>query len=312
MNYEYEFIRHIEATSFKFFFVSMIHRLYHWHNDIEILLVVDGSVTLETKNQKFKLLKNDIFLLNSNEVHSLTKTNETNTILAIQFDPKFCKTYFPQLQQIYFRSQYITDKNNLKCWTQLKRYFLQIVKDCYLKEKWYTLKLMSTLHLVICCLVENLDYEDATEKEQTSLQKNLDRLNRIILYVKLNYMHKLSLKELAEKENLDMFYLSRFVKKHLGISFQEYLNKVRLEKAVGLLLGTNRKCLDISIECGFSDYRYLNKLFLKEFGCTPAEYKKLYKNPDDVLVDNPDKVQKEIIHNGQAIEAIIKNLEIST
>ncbi|WP_078549557.1 AraC family transcriptional regulator [Litchfieldia alkalitelluris] len=309
MNYEYEFVRHIESTSLKFFFVSMTHRLYHWHNDIEILMVVDGSVILETGNKKYTLSKNDIFILNSNEVHSLSKTNETNTILAIQFDPKFCKAYFPQLQRIIFTSQYITEKTRKLCWTELSRYMLQIVKEYNKKDKCYQLKLMSTLHLMICSLIENLDYEDTSEKKLSSQQKNIDRLNHIILYVKENYMSKITLKSIAEKENLDMYYLSHFIKKHLSISFQEYLNKVRLEKAVDLLMRTDMNMLDICIESGFSDYRYLNKMFVKEFGCTATEYKKLNENSKSKIPEFQDELQSEVIHNDKALEVFIKHLE---
>lgn len=311
MNYEYEFVKHIETTYFKFFFVSMTHRLYHWHNDIEILFVVDGSVTVETGNKKYRLLKNDIFILNSNEVHSLTKTDEGNTILAIQFDPKFCGEYYPQLQRIFFKNQHITEKNNGECWNELKKYLLQIVKEYYKKDKCYMLKLMSTLNLIICCLICNIEYEDSDEKELSSQQKNLERLNHIIFYVKENYMNKISLKEISGKENLDMYYLSHFIKKHLGISFQEYLNKVRLEKAVELLLQTDRSKLDICIECGFSDYRYLNKMFLKEYNCTPEDYKRLNAKSQTVFPQIYDDVQNEIIHSDKALKDLIKRFDYS-
>lgn len=307
MKYEYEFIRHIEATSFKFFFISMMRRLYHWHSDIEILLVLDGSVMLETANNSYRLSKNDIFIINANEVHSFTKTEEPNTILAIQFDPKFCKGYFPQLQRIVFLDQSISEHNNNSCWTEMKKYLSLIVKDYYEKEKCCMLKIMSTLHLIVCCLLNYLNYEDTSEKELSSQQNNLNRLNRIILFVKENYMNKVSLKDIAEKENLDMYYLSHFIKKHLGISFQEYLQKVRLEKAIELLM-TDRKRLDICIECGFSDYRYLNKIFLKELGCMPVEYKKLNKKPETPLTTYRDE-QHEIIHSDKALEVLLQHLD---
>ena len=309
MLYEYEFIRHIESTCFKFFFVSMVHRNYHWHSDIEILFVVDGSVTLDTADKSFKLSKNDIFLLNSNEVHSLTKTSEANTILTIQFDPKFCSSYFPQLQRIIFPKPFITKTANEVCFYSLKNYLSQMVIEYYKKEPYFQLKLMSNLNLMICSLLENLEYKDITEKAVSTHAKNLDRLNHVILYVKENYMNKISLKNIAEKENLDMYYLSHFVKKYLGISFQEYLNKVRLEKALELLIQTNRTKLDICIECGFSDYRYLNKMFLKEFNCTPAEYKRQYSIQGSKFSVLDNDLQQELIHSEMALKSLIKYLD---
>lgn len=311
MRNEYEFVKHIEATPLKFFFVSMTRRLNHWHSDVEILMIFDGSVILETGNRKYKLSKDDIFILNPNEIHSLSRTEESNMILAVQFDPKFCKAYFPDLQKVYFKSQHITMESMEACYAELRKYLLQIVKEFYKKDQCYKLKLMSTLNLMVSYLIERIDYEYITEKEVTSRQKNLDRLNHIILYVNDNFTNKISLKEIAEKENLDMYYLSHFIKRYLGISFQEYLNKLRLEKAEELLLRTHLSFLDICIESGFSDYRYLNKMFLKEFGLTASEYKKHNINSHVFEKKFNNETENEVIHSEMVLELWISYLDIT-
>ena len=71
-----------------------------------------------------------------------------------------------------------------------------------------------------------------------------------------------------------MTYLSHLFKDTLGISFQDYLKQKRFEYACNLIATTQRKILDISISSGFSDVRYLTKLFQERFGCTPKEYRK--------------------------------------
>ena len=58
------------------------------------------------------------------------------------------------------------------------------------------------------------------------------------------------------------------------MTFQQYLSGLRLEKARRLLLESDKKLLDICLECGFSDGKYLNRLFAKRYGCTPKEYRK--------------------------------------
>ena len=302
MNYEYEFVRHTEATFVKLFLVSMTHRLYHWHNDIEILMVVNGSVTLETVNRKYRLSENDIFILNSNEVHCLSRTDENNTILTIQFDAKFCKACFPQLQRISFVSQHITEENSAACWEKIRKLLRQMVNEYSKENDSNKLRLMSTLHLLVCCLVENVDYVDSSEKDLSSQKKNLERLNRVVLNIKENHMKKISLKEIAENENLDMYYLSHLFKKLLGISYQEYVNKVRLEKAVELIMTTDMNMLDVCIESGFSEYRYLNKMFVKEYNCTAAEYKKLNKKAETITAGLHDESQSEVIYNENALE----------
>ena len=72
-------------------------------------------------------------------------------------------------------------------------------------------------------------------------------------------------------ENLDMSYLSHFIKNKLGITFREYVNRLRLERAADLVANTRMRMIDICIDCGYSDYRYLNKAFLEEFKMTPSQ-----------------------------------------
>lgn len=294
--YEYEFIKHPEGTYFKTFLIHINHRLYHWHEDIEMLFLVEGSVWVDTGKTQYLLNRNDLLIINRNEIHSLTRTKETNTICAIQFNPRFCKSYYPKLQRIKFLDQYINQNTRPECWESLKNRLIAIVMDYYKKEDGYQLKLMSALNMMIYYLLQHLNYEYVAEDKFFAEEKNLERLNRIINYIQENYMNNISLKDLASQEDLDMYYLSHLIKKSLGISFQHYLNKVRLGKAVDLLTQTDRKNLDICIECGFSDYRYLSKMFIQEYGCTPSQYKLQCKDSEP-LTFNADIQDQHIVSN---------------
>jgi AraC-like DNA-binding protein len=68
----------------------------------------------------------------------------------------------------------------------------------------------------------------------------------------------------------------------LNQTFQEYLNTLRLNHAKILVATTEKRLIDICIECGFSDYRYLYKAFKESFGCTPYEYRKRYSGNADL------------------------------
>ena len=84
---------------------------------------------------------------------------------------------------------------------------------------------------------------------------------------------KLLLGEIARREHLSLTYLSHFFKDMLGLSFQEYLRERRFEHACHLVETTDQRILEISLACGFSDVRYLTKLFNEHFGCTPTSYR---------------------------------------
>ena len=71
-------------------------------------------------------------------------------------------------------------------------------------------------------------------------------------------------------------HLCHFFKETFGLSFREYLNKVRLEKAMVLLQDPRLYLVDVCMETGFSDSRYLNTVFEKAFGYSVAEYRRRY------------------------------------
>lgn len=92
------------------------------------------------------------------------------------------------------------------------------------------------------------------------------------------YPQKLLLSDIAKELELSLYYLSHFFKANFGISFQDYLARIRSEKARQLLLLTRQSLLDISISAGFSDPKYFNASFKKQYGCTPKEYRRQFKH----------------------------------
>lgn len=108
-------------------------------------------------------------------------------------------------------------------------------------------------------------------------EEQLERYHRIVKYLSNNYMNKVNLQDIAEKEFLSSQYLSYKIKDTFGLGFNEYLNQIRVEESTKLLLDTDRSISDISEELGFSHVRYYNKHFKIHYNMTPLQYRKKYK-----------------------------------
>jgi len=63
---------------------------------------------------------------------------------------------------------------------------------------------------------------------------------------------------------------------NIGMSFQNYLNKIRLEKSVNMVLQSDKNMTEIAIANGFSSTSYFYKVFKNEYNCTPLEYRKIF------------------------------------
>ena len=95
-------------------------------------------------------------------------------------------------------------------------------------------------------------------------------------YVEEHFGEPLTLEELSQVVDLSPTYLSTIFKKDTGMTFLEYLSKVRMDMAKKLLKETNDTVADICGKVGYSDVRYFTNTFTKYAGLKPKEYRKLY------------------------------------
>ncbi len=92
-----------------------------------------------------------------------------------------------------------------------------------------------------------------------------------------SYGKELSLQAVAEKVNIAPTYLSHLFRKEMKITFSDYLTEVRIWAAKRMLLDEELKIHEIALKAGFSDNRYFSKVFKKNTGKSPSEYRRRVK-----------------------------------
>lgn len=104
--------------------------------------------------------------------------------------------------------------------------------------------------------------------------------SKTILWDIIQYIQKemsspeLSLAAVAEQFHMNDSYLSRTFKKELGFSFSKYLNRLRMEKAIQLIMGTDMKAYQIAEAVGIPDAYYFSSCFKKYTGMSIRDYKR--------------------------------------
>lgn len=116
-------------------------------------------------------------------------------------------------------------------------------------------------------------YEDAAELKKQEDNRPIRMAKQYILQ---KYGEPLTLEELSEIVGLSPAYLSTVFKKSTGMTFLEYLSKVRMDMAKQLLKETNDTVASICQQVGYNDVKYFTKTFIKYSGLKPNEYRKLY------------------------------------
>lgn len=92
-------------------------------------------------------------------------------------------------------------------------------------------------------------------------------------YIQLNFSKDLDMTMVANRVSVSYSYFSKLFKEKVGLSFSEYLTKVRMEKALSLLNDPNNKISDIAQTIGYQNPKNFTRAFGKHFGFSPTDYR---------------------------------------
>ena len=291
MNKEYELINHLRIKNMNLFLVQLVYRSPHYHNELELGLVLRGTLQVKKSGTVYTLSENDIFVFNAHETHELSSESGA-LILSVQLSSKLFSSYYPAIKTYHFLGlslrEYMTEIQYHLVHSLIKNLAL----DYFKQERYYEFQCIIQANQIMYTLLNSVPYKTLTSEEQEMIFSRMNRMNRITEYIEDNFSRKLLLSEIAETENLTLTYLSHFFKDNLGMSFQDYLNHIRFEYAVQQIENTDRKILDISLESGFSDVRYLNKMFSFRYGCSPKEYRKTHRRKSESMNTSINSLQR--------------------
>lgn len=247
----------------------------HWHDEIEIIYITNGSINLTINHNKFTGKPGDIFIVNSGEMHEIYGCNTPLKYTAFVFDfdmLSFRKDDFAQQNYIdpvlSGKIQFFNNVKNSEKAFKLLEYINEINTQ---KNTCYSLFTKAILMQFFALLIEQNQvtfiHEDSVNDEKKQL------LKKIVIYINENYTEQITLKEISGNFNMSHKYFCRFFKNNFNKTFIEYLNDVRIENSTRLLSENNITVTEAAISCGFSNMSYFTRIFKKKTGYTPSQYK---------------------------------------
>lgn len=265
----YDRVRHINV------YISKINYLSeHMHGSFELSYVLEGSAQYGQGAYRHIVTPGSLILTNPYEQHSFAAVGDQPLVLlTLQVHKLFIRRYVESIPRLRFNAMQVG---------QLPKEKHDQLVDLLLRTACAYLDGSGVKHFDVIAhatailgkLYAWLDWELEDNSDTTGKELQKNRVQRLISYIDENYRQKITLAMLAEREEISTTYLSHFFRKNFGVSFQEYLKNQRLEKALVLLHDKNISMVDICMNCGFSDRRYLEDACQKAFGCSVAEYRK--------------------------------------
>lgn len=114
--------------------------------------------------------------------------------------------------------------------------------------------------------------EDQSESTVTKAKK----------YIQENFANEISLDDVSRAVNVSPYYFSKLFKEEVGVNFIEYLTELRIEKAKELLRDDTLPVREVSALAGYPDQNYFSRIFKKQTGLTPRQFRESGKEKEDV------------------------------
>lgn len=255
------------------------HARCHWHEDIEFIYVLDGSMDYYINGKNVLLKKGDSIAVNSGRLHYGYSTckNECH-FYCIILHPSLItankKLYEKYITAVihYRKADYI--------WFHSDGNMAEILQSLYhLKmnpSPSYELEVIGLFHMLWKKIYDTISSE--SNDTETTISAELLSQRQMVSYIYQNYSGDISLDEIAAAGNVCRSKCCQIFKKYVGQSPMDFANSYRLECSQRLLLTTILSITEICMACGFNHLSYFSRQFQMKYGCTPRDYRKQANN----------------------------------
>lgn len=246
----------------------------HFHSELEFLYIVKGCVRFYIEGKTFDAKEGDVFFVNSNIPHFTENLDESTEDLLLQFSShsygdspiSYLFGYMKKDEGSFYHFKKGEDATD-----ELKELMFKIYEEKNIKERAYDYYINAYLQCVEALLHRAKLLPDAIGFLK---HKKYERLLPAFEYIDKSYHEKISLSDLSKVMHLNESYLCRLFKEITGNGLSDYINYVRVYKAIQLF-NTDKNLTEIADECGFLSLAYFNRVFKKVKGYTPSEFRRL-------------------------------------
>jgi len=276
----------LELSSF-----SMRAIQWHWHEEIEFVIVQRGLTKIQLPDKNIVLSPGDGIFLNSNVLHSIYSVGKEDSAV---FTFKFHTAYLFGFGETSLFLKYVAP-----ILSSSTMHFLVLKKDYPIMEDMLN-NVNTCIHLfsekpfghelkikaLICNLWEHLlsfslDTTRTVSPPDPHATLDNQRIKAAIIYIQEKYMEPITLEDIANSIHLSKSECCRCFQRSLGITAFDYLIKYRIfESTCKIIRGEEvaNSISSLAASVGFNNASYYNKIFKKYLGCTPTEYKKNLQN----------------------------------
>ena len=258
---------------------------YHWHaEEYEINVLLQGQQHYCRGKESFLLQEGDVILVEPNVGHASYAQAQNTIALVLRFSARALRQLAPKGSLLCFPSCRSSEKNRDEPrYRAIRNLTAQLVQALGRGDAigQYAAKAAMEMMIGVFCLHFDPRPYSAVPEISEETQRTVQT---VISYLEEHYPERINLEQIAALTQYNRTYLSAMFHKAVGISFYDYLTRVRLQKALHELTLTDKNLTDIAFSNGFADLKTFNSRFRELLQCLPAEYRRTVRQTVPTLV----------------------------
>ena len=232
----------------------------HFHKEMEIIFMLEGSNNAIINGTTYTISAGSVFIASPNMIHSYPKqTSQCNSILLI-VDPHSLIGEVSKLSATVLQTPLWCDpEKNSPVWTMIQ-YAYDHGKSMSRNS------FISMLSTILSIILDDIPTSAGSRNHRIE--------QRVLEYCQQHYLEPISTEHIAAALGVGRFHVSRTFNNILQTSFPTYINGLRLNDAIRLLVNTKLPVTEIALQSGFSSIRTFNRIFTEHFGFSPSQCRK--------------------------------------
>ena len=236
------------------------HFPLHWHDYIEFEILLSGHGTHICNGRGYEISEGDVWLMSFCDFHAVT-LDEPSLIVQIGFNRGFL---FPELEARVATCG-LCSKFDAETMKEVRELCYALDRERENKLPFLEVSQKSIVNRLLVLLLRSADGQSSTSASPA--------IGKVLSYIHEHFREELSMESLAEIHGFSPNYFGNLFRSSVGMSFRDYLNKVRLKYACALLSSSDLGTKEIAFSSGYRSVEYFLYVFKKNLSMTPSAYR---------------------------------------
>lgn len=243
----------------------------HWHEYIEILFLIEGSLTAVIQAKPYLLAPGELVVINPRELH-MTRTSGSTAYLLLQVSWEQMNRIFSDFDSLHFQTLISPGDSGTET-LPLFRTLSQMIQIYQNTQDGSQLLFMSRLYEFFYELYKDFS-QRITQKDRAASFRGLQRITQIMGWVRDHYQTPITLEDAASILGISKEYFCRLFRQYTGQTFLEYVTSVRILHFYDDLLRSEDSITLLLEQNGITNYKVFMKAFKLHYGQTPQQIRK--------------------------------------